>query len=92
MRNRAIVIVLLVAVALCILASVASAGGVRTTSSLGQRTQTAGLIWGGNKGPAPPPPTIAIGQQFSNLLDQITRPSWRRVPGLGWWGDHLQLD
>jgi len=93
------VILLLVAMTLCVFAvSMASAGGVRATNptlSLGQRAQGTGLIWGGNKGPAPPPPTMAIGQRFANfadLVDQITRPSWRRFPGLGWWGDMLQLD
>ena len=93
MRNRAIVVVLLVAVVLCILAPVASAGGVRTTSPTGQRVQNAGLIWSGNgSAPAVSQPTIGIGQHFTNFLEQLTRPSWRQFPGQGWWGDMLQFD
>jgi hypothetical protein len=96
MRNRAIVIVMLVAVALCTLVSVGSAGMRSANSPIlisAHGSQSTGLIWGG--GPAPPPPTMAIGQRFASfaaLVDQISRPPWRRFPGLGWWGDLLQVD
>ena len=96
MRNRAIVVVLLVAIALCILASVASAGGVRATNPLGQRVQNTGLIWGGNgNAPVATPSTMSLDRRFAffaDLIDQISRPSWRRFPGQGWWGDFLQFD
>jgi hypothetical protein len=97
-RSRAIVILLLVAATLCAIVPVASAGMRSVTSPMlisAHGAQGAGLIWGGGGNAPAPPPTIAIGQHFANffdLVDQISRPTWRRFPGLGWWGDKLQID
>ena len=96
MRSRTIVICLLVALALCAIVPVGSAGMRATTPILATAhgPQTTGLIRSGGDN-ATAPVTTGIGQHFANffdLVDQITRPSWRRFPGLGWWGDHLQID
>ena len=98
MRSRAIVIILLVAVALCAIVSVGSAGMRNVTSPMlisAHGAQSAGLVWGGGSNAPAPPARLRVGSQGSStlidLINQITRPTWRRMP-LGWWGDNLQID
>ena len=97
MRSRAIVIVLLVALALLAMVSVGSAG-TRAVSPIlisAHGAQNTGLIWGGGGSAPAPPARLRVGSQGSTLIDiliQITRPISRRFPGAGWWGDQLQID
>jgi len=94
MKRRAIVIVVLVAVALCALVSLGSAG-VRTSSPMlfsAHRVQPTGLIWGGGGNAPEARLRVGSGSTLIDIFNQLTRPTWRRFPGQGWWGSQLQTD
>jgi hypothetical protein len=96
MKSRAIVVVLSVAVALCALVSLGSAG-VRSSSPILISAHSAPMAGWAPSGSARAPVTrLRIGSQGSSTLidifNQLTRPTWRRFPGLGWWGDKVQID